>query len=678
MQNIQQIVWRVLMVAAVLACGACGGDDDDSTVQQEPVTGRHGGFVVSFSLTEENPVLAEQIGASISALLSKSGSGIAGATTITQVQCPPGAQTEGETAACYDARVRLPFVHERNVPLLEDMIARSQIGTALRSNLTYGSLFSSIKGRGFAWGDNMALLFAMRNMLDIPPDTVAAVVKTMPVQSATNPKAVPASTSTVTVDVLKWQDSTQYRIGDSDGYERRVLAPDFSGVDGSSGSWVLYGLGAWVQDGNFKCLKGQFKHLDTGATQTVSDGDCGSTEQYVELADPKVATGVAIDVDDNNVTGLGLAYGTPTYTVDPADPDFLTGVSSSSYQFSGSGRDMYAPPTSQLDESYKYVVVGVSAVAKSEGVSDMTVYQGKLTSSAPSSSDYWQQYTVSDIEAAVTSVLNQVYDTVAENVTFDIVSGCPSTIPSLNFCDSLAASGEYSTSALDDACSGVCDATYETCKVSYDACKVSCCYGCLWGNWCTCDYSCSSVREGCYDGCTNVFSGSAAVKVVNVTGLEELEISNATIPLLSTSSTEASIYIEADATISAGLTAHVYWKLCQSGLCFSDTSPMSSSNIRAHVSGTLTAKTCTSGPPALYLSISGIEIIETGLWGVDDFAEIVVGVVDSSMDWLADNISDIFYNDLQDDYEKAIDSVLSSVEDELNSILTDTPVLPCQ
>src|SRR5690606_29970707 len=106
----------------------------------------------------------------------------------------------------------------------------------------------------------------------------------------------------------------------------------------------------------------KFRDLATGATQIIDSGDCSSMEKYVELQAPYVATGVEMKVSDNEVKGIGLGYGTPTYTVDPFAPDFLV-VSPNAWVYNGSSSGTYAPDPALIDASWEYAVVGVEAKA---------------------------------------------------------------------------------------------------------------------------------------------------------------------------------------------------------------------------------------------------------------------------------------------------------------------------
>jgi hypothetical protein len=631
--------------------------------------GERGGFVLSFGLRYDDDSTAEMIGERLSELLLTKR--IPAAVDISRVSCPRGAELDEQTAACFDARVLLPYLKYEQVKRIRQMMACHHIARQIETNPLFEEHVSFIDGKGFQSGERVGLLFALRNMLANDSPTLQS---TSPeIQSVSLSSA--SATSTVTVDQLVWTDSTRFIAKDS--VERRVLAPGFDGTDGSSGIWVLYALGARVGDGKVKCLRARFRNLWNPA-QTTSVEDpigCDSVEKYVELTGNLVATGIEMKVSDNDVKGIGLGYGTPSYEVDPVFPDFLTGVAPQNYLFSGSSSGTYAPESARLTSTWPYVVVGVSAAATNSSVSGLTAYLGRLTAPEPGPDDLWQGHTVADLESAVTTVLNAAFDAAAQEVTFEAVPDCPSTIPDIRLCGYLSASGSYSTSEMDSVCAGTCDAYYESCKLSLDACKVACCYGCTWGKWCTCNYNCSGERSACCNGCTDTFTGSVDVDVTKVTGLEKLEITKASIPFLVDSET---LGVDATAVVANGLKAYVYWKLCQSGICIKDTSTMSSSKIKARARASLTARSCPAGPPAVYLTIADIELIDLGIWNIDELVSDITAGVQSSMDWLAANVSDLFDQNLQGRYDSLMQSTLDLLQGVLNELLVDTPVIACQ
>lgn len=688
--QLRRVVATILFLCS--ACGGGGGSSDSSDQSLSAADVTKGGLVLTFGTTSTNPAASDAVASRASALLAEKG--IAGVAITSQVQCPQGATLDGTTKACYDARILLPYIPERNLSALTELASSQGLRQMISADPTVGRNVSFVSNRGLAWGDDAAMLFSLRKMLDVSPSSQgaqqasAAAVSSAELeidseersgtlQSSVSTSSTVTTLETVTIDTLGWTDSIKVVAKDT-GYEHRVFAPGFAGVNGSSGTWVLYGLGALAKNNDIKCLQGKFRNLTNGATTTVTSGDCTSTEQYVTLSSSQVAVGVQIKISDSDVKGLGLAYGTPDYTVDAVLPDFLTGVSSTAYKFSGTSDGTYVPSSSSLTASYPYVVVGVEAKA-SDNLGGVTVYFGRLTAPEPGVDDLWQQHSVDKIESALVSGLNTIYDTVAKSLEFEAVPDkylpCVSTIPVIEFCGSMAASATYSSSELDSACSGTCNVVYDTCKVSKEACKVACCYYCdPFPKTCSCNYDCDDEKDACYNGCTSTVTGSAEVDVKKVTELENLTFTDASIPFVTEGS---SLGVNVSLEIKSGLTAQVYWKLCQSGVCASDTSPMQNSAMQATATGVLTAKACSSGAPALYLTIDNVEITNPGVWGIDDFVDDVVGVVQSSIDWLAENIDDLFYYNLQDEYDSNMNSTMSAIEGELNSVLVNTPIIPC-
>ncbi|HEY8515945.1 MAG TPA: hypothetical protein VIS07_10575 [Candidatus Binatia bacterium] len=628
-------------------------------------TGRLGALVLTFGVKGDVVPVAEAVEAQVVTWLEEHE--IPAASQLARVRCPTGATLDGQTKACFDVRVYVPYLPDRVVSTFEGMHHTRSLVRGLERHEDFGERLSFVEGRGLAWGTGGALLIALRKSLELPADAPSDALPAVTEVAATS---TTAASETITVDRLLWTASTHVTTKDS-GYEQRVFAPGFNGKDGSTGTWVLVGLGARVKSGDLKCLRGKFRDLATGATQIIDSGDCSSMEKYVELQAPYVATGVEMKVSDNEVKGIGLGYGTPTYTVDPFAPDFLV-VSPNAWVYNGSSSGTYAPDPALIDASWEYAVVGVEAKATDSKVSGLTVYLGRIATEPIEPTDRWNDYTVEDIEAALAEVMNEIYDVAADTLTFEVVPKCPATIPSIELCGYLSAKGSYSTSEMDPVCKGTCDAVYESCKLSLDACKAVCCYGCVWGKTCTCNYKCSDERDACYKGCKSVFSGSAEVDVKRVKGLEKLKFTDSSIPFLVDGT---SIAAEVKAEVSK-LEAPTYWRLCQSGICVSDTTPLVSDKMKATATGLLTAKACPSGPPALYFQIQDVKV-EISVWGIDDFVDDVVGIAQSSLDWLAENISDIFEYDLEDEYESVQKELEDILEVELNGMLLNTPIVPC-
>ncbi len=655
---------HVVLLACGLVVASCG-----ESARQAPSHLGMAAMVITFGLSESGAGMAERVAARLDDVFREQG--IAAVPAIARVECSPDAIGQGQTAACYDVRLLMPFVAERREGVLREFHRSNAFVRALAEQEDLANLVTFAERRGLAFGGEAALLLAVRRLLDVPADAPAALPEPL-----VQPVGLGAAASTVTVDTLVWTDSTTV-VAKSSEYEQRILAPGYGGAAGSSGTWALMSLGGRVGDGKFKCLFGDFVDVNTGAKTRVSAGDCSSYEKYVTLSAGQLAAGVEMKVSDNDLKGVGLARGTPSRTVDSLTPDFLTGVSSSNFVFSGSSDGTYAPDTSQLTASWPFVVVGVAAKAQDGKISGLTVHLGRLTALEPDPGDLWQQHAIVDIEAATVLALNTYYDYLVDTLEFSAAPDCPgSTIPRIEFCDYMGTSASYSTSDLDDACAGTCSAYYETCKVSKDACEVACCYGCAWGKTCSCNYDCGDEKDSCYDGCTDVATGSVTIRVEDVTGLENLEFKDASVPYLPDEDS-VSLAVDMSLEVSPGLVADVYWKLCQSGICAADTTEMKASEMTATARGTLTARACPQGAPALYLTIDEVEIIDPGVWGIDDFVDDVVAVAQGTLDWLAENIDDLFHVQLADEYENAMNGIESSLENELNSLLVESPVVPC-
>ncbi len=292
--------------------------------------------------------------------------------------------------------------------------------------------------------------------------------------------------------------------------------------------------------------------------------------------------------------------------------------------------------------------------------------------SAPASTDVWEGYSVQTIEGATVNALNSLFaELVDEPLTFDLVSDCPSTISTLEFCSYLDASATYdeNDSTTTAACTDTCEATYETCKGLVDACNDAC----FWGG-CDCGMGCGSAQTSCDDGCDAILTGSAEIKIESATGLQKTLFTSASIPSLSSST---SISETVSVELSPGLTAQVYWKLCQSGICADGTDPMSSSTVALTATTTVTSEACTEGGNALYMTITALDITEYGLWGIPAFVDEVTGDIDSDLDWLADNISDLFSDDLQAPYEALLTDTTNELMSALNTLLKTTPIIAC-
>src|SRR5699024_10936666 len=113
-------------------------------------------------------------------------------------------------------------------------------------------------------------------------------------------------------------------------------------------------------------MTGYFYNLDDASHRTVTS-NCTNKEQEVKLGTSNgqqlVATGISLKVKNNNVVGLGLAWGRPATEVDPIEPDFLLDVSKNNYKFSGSTDGVYLLSPSSMNSGWPYAIVGVGVNA---------------------------------------------------------------------------------------------------------------------------------------------------------------------------------------------------------------------------------------------------------------------------------------------------------------------------
>lgn len=667
MSQLAGYLW--VLLGAATGCFACSSESTPTppTPTSEPVPQR-AGLVFSFGMSERDEGLAGAVADELTSQVQALG--LPAVTTLAEIECPrDGAPPPHATQACYDIRVFVPNVPER---LSATAHYAYQSGELLETfyDEDLVTKISDAEGKGFAWGDSVAVLFSLRKMLDRKHEDSSSLSRSMAYSAS---PFRDASSEQVTVSSLEWTSSTR-SVTKDDGVELEVFAPGFDGSDGSSGTWALYGYGGRVKNGDLQCLRGAFIELNTGETQTVDAGDCSNIEKYVELDSGLVATAVEMKVSDNDVKGVGLGEGTPQTTVDAIYPDFLTGVGPNNFEYDGSSSGTFAPDTSVLDDSYPYVIVGIGASCSSSKVKGLTAYQGYLTAPAPASNATWETYTVQEIDSAVLEALNAVWSALVPVAEFDLYPDCPSTISDIELCNNLEAEESYSTSELDESCADVCDATYQTCEASKDACDVACCYGCPTGQWCSCNYSCGDEDNECNDGCTDTFTGSVELNIKNVKNLNKLEFTEVVIPFLPEGPTMSATVT---AQVQGGLTANVYWKLCQSGVCVSDTSPLESTTLTVTATVLISAVPCGDGTNvALYVSMENVDLGDGANWDINDFVNEILGGIDESLDWLADNVSDVFYADLDDDYE-SLNTEITDGLDAAFDTFQSIPVVVC-
>lgn len=684
-----KISLRLITMLMVLLLAACGGDEGDDYYQNVEYSGGSlpAGFVLKVGVNEDKPEKVELAAEYIKEKLLEYM--VPAETEVYATYCSPVHVGSDETKGCYEIRVFVPHVKIASLKTLESLFENNEFNTWVEDKEALSGI-TFVDKKGFAKGPQFSALFAVRNMIAMQAmesDVSLGMPESSQQQEYTAYTASASSEADdVAVDEYLWQQSTHIVTkgdGDPNGFETRVLAPDFDGKDGKSGTWVLTRLSARVAKDKVKCLTGYFKNLQdyeggkfqdhSQVVQVQSGGDCPSSERNVELDSAKVAVGVEMKVSDNNVKSLGLAWGEPSERVNILYPDFLTNVSPENYKLDGSNTGSFAPDPSSLNASWPYVVVGVAASASDSKVTDLVVYLGKLSTPGAESGDVWNDHTVEEVESAVTGTLNTVYQGLVDTLTFQIYDDCVSTISEIKFCGNMSAKSSYSTSEMDPACSGICDGYYESCKAAEDSCEAVCS---LFGG-CDCGMGCGKERDSCNNGCTTTFTGSAEVNVKNVTGLDKLVFQDSTVPFLTTDES-LTIGVDTTAKISDGLRSEIYWRLCQSGICFSDTTPIRTSEMKLRTRGVIEAKACSNSDAyGLYLTVEGVEILDTGAWDIDEFIDDVLKVVDDWFDWLGESLDDLFESELDDEYEEAMNGLEEEMTNALNSILKDTPVVPC-
>lgn len=317
---------------------------------------------------------------------------------------------------------------------------------------------------------------------------------------------------------------------------------------------------------------------------------------------------------------------------------------------------------------------GVSAAAKLGPAPPGRSLRTAESAQTTGDTDPWNGLTYDEIGALAEGALNGAYDRAA-TIPFYLYPTCTSTLEEIHFCGNLSAEGEYSTSWWDDGCSATCKAYYDSCKASRDACKVACCYGCKWGKTCSCNYDCDDERDACERGCSNVLTGSVELDVLNAQNLDKAYFYN---PDVGPTKDSASLRLNIGVKLPGGAESDVFWKLCQSGLCVKDTSPIHSSTVEVTAACTVYTEACEeTADTALYVTIDNFDLIEPGIWGIEDFADIITGSIDSSMDWLIPNIDDLFASDLYYNYTDVMEVLLVEVEKILNGILVGMPIVNC-
>jgi len=146
------------------------------------------------------------------------------------------------------------------------------------------------------------------------------------------------------------------------------------------------------------------------------------------------------------------------------------------------------------------------------------------------------------------------------------------------------------------------------------------------------------------DGCEEVVDGTVEVDFESLEALDTLTFTEVDFPYESTSYV---IGISITAQL-ASLTADIGWKFCESSegdqTCSdAGTTPMSSDTIEIAVTGKLELVYCEkTGENGVYMTHADVDVIQFATWGVSAWIDTVESEIDSSLDWLVDNLSDLF------------------------------------
>jgi hypothetical protein len=175
-------------------------------------------------------------------------------------------------------------------------------------------------------------------------------------------------------------------------------------------------------------------------------------------------------------------------------------------------------------------------------------------------------------------------------------------------------------------------------------------------------------------------NGTIDLKIKRVTGLEALDFTDASVPIVGINTN--SLAVDATAKLESGVEALVGFKVCQSGSCTRETEVLVPSGpLEATARGSITATPCTSGAPELAMTIERIDI--TALtWDTSDLEQAIENAIEStfglsSADWLGPVLEDLF-NALTREYATiANESILPPTEQALNDVLKEVPLISC-
>ena len=713
MNYAQRIVLLLACMATLLsACGGSSGTRDGAD-DPTPELETRAGLVVTVGLTQDDPDLLRDIEDEV---LDRLGRALLPATVRSQrIYCPAGIDQDDLTLVCYDLKLTVPVVIDAmRAQRLRQLVTGQQLVRELEdSDALPGVQVPDVDGaplppgvsyidvNGLVWGDQVGLLFALRNGLawqeDVMP-TARAMSGALSVEShGVSVESRSAASDTVQLDApLMWRHPTTIQVKNA-GYQERVLAPGYSSGD-TTGYWVLESLAARVGNGKLRCLRARFVDLrDVQQTRIVeSPQDCGSVTRSVSLntaSSHRVAAGVQMKVSSNDVVGLGLAWGELATEVDVLAPDFLVNTSKNHVVHHGKKDGTFNPdPFNQLNGSWPYVVIGVEARTTDSKVSGLTLHVAELTATPPDADALWPMpqtafsgYRVDQIEAAVTDVLADLFSIVADpDVGIHFESFPPPTcapgssrVADIDPCDQFYAVYSESSDETRQECEAGCGMAKGYCDAIVAECEAQS----VLPSSTSCAHPCEEEVELCYASCAwPQPSHSVKLNILSLRGLEQLEMARSAMPFLTQGTVTG---MDTTGELPAGLTAMVAWEICRTSngdaYCESGVSPLRSQATTLRMRNRLTADAsqCTAGArPAVMLQVD-LGFAHFGAWDVEGFAADVARQGGMAFDWAEDTLAELIRVNWQDELVLAGEYVTEAIGAAMQAQLGDEPVLPC-
>lgn len=666
--------WLAIMAVSVLMLAACDeGNDTSSAVQSSTLSTD---LPVAFSVAvgfAEDASPADTACKKIIETLSNAGA--AANCTVVPVHCQAKHLINPGTKHCVELRGIIAQVADQAeltpAEVEERLTSIVQTLQSIDEKVIWPEGVTYVLPQGHSQGKVATALFmAMRSTQD-QGNNLSSQKNINNYKILAHPNAVQAQ-SNITVSSLKLWD-IEASVLESGGFERKVYAPGFTPGSTTVSDWALYGLQARVKNGEFKCLRGYFRNLNTNSATTVTDGDCSDIERSVILSSSNIAAGLTIKISEDDVKGLSLANAQAQKTVDINNPVFLKVPGT--WQVDGKSDGKSAPEDESLvKQGWPYGIAGVGLSATKDKVSALTVYFGTVSSEpAPDNSQFYG-HLISTIETATVNTLNAIYDTLVDDLTFAIYPNCSSTLSEINFCNQLSMQTSYDFMTLiDGVCKDTCDFYYDSCQASKDACKIASL------GLDDCDYNCGKERDKCYEGCSSTLNGSVEMKVQQVTGLEDLQFTQASVPMVSSNS----LVVDTQAKLLSGVQADLDFRICFEGSCSSfsiNNVPSGPVNVLAR--GIVTPKSCGSNNYALNLSIDNLDLTTAIAWDTDDLIKEVEDEIEAifgdiyTEEWLEPAMETIFEG-LEQETQSILNQLLGQLEGEINKALAEIPIIAC-